>query len=424
MPLPATAARYPRRPADYATHMEGEPAFSSRPARVLVAGGGTAAIELVIALRKLAGERVAIELLAPSTVLVYRPLLVAEPFGAGSVHRFPLAEILEDQRATLRPGRLEAVDPDAREAVTDSGERIGYHALVVAVGARAVDALPGALAFDAPRAVQPLRELLERAATGELGALAFVLPRHAAGWPLPLYELALMTATRVPGLRVILATAESSPLELFGEDASAALRRRLDAAGIELHTGVTAQRFYSGALRLDGAEPIEADAAVALPALEGPALHGLPQVERGFLPVDEHCRVDGAPDVYAAGDATAFPVKQGGVAVRQAQAVAECIAARAGAPVTPEPFEPIYRGMLLTGGAPGYLQAGPGESQLADSPLWWPPTKIADSYLVPYLVARFQLSVPTVAEPGEADLVSSAPAGQSVPARPGRRGAG
>ncbi|HET8673842.1 MAG TPA: FAD-dependent oxidoreductase, partial [Thermoleophilaceae bacterium] len=216
-------------------------------------------------------------------------------------------------------------------------------------------------------------------------------------------------------------TAEGSPLELFGEEASKALRRRLEEAGIELHTGVDPERFHARALRLADADPIEADAAVALPALEGPAFAGLPHDERGFLPVDEHCRVEGAPDVYAAGDVTAFPVKQGGVAVRQAQAVAECIAARAGAPVTPEPFEPLYRGLLLTGGAPGYLQAGPGESQLADSPLWWPPTKIAGSYLVPYLVARFRLSVPTVREPGEVDLVSSGPAGQSVPARPSRR---
>jgi sulfide:quinone oxidoreductase len=404
--------------------MAGEPAFSSRPGRVLVAGGGTAAVEVVIALRKLAAERVEIELLTPGSELVYRPLLVAEPFGAGSVHRFPLAEILDDQRATLRPARLEAVEPDAREVVTDGGERVGYHALVVAVGARAVDVLPGALAFDGPGAIQPMRELMERAASGELRTLAFVLPARAAGWPLPLYELALMTAARVPGVRVIIATAERSPLELFGDEASAALRRRLVAADVELHTGVTAERFHAGALRTGGGDPIEADAAVALPTLEGPALDGLPHDERGFLPVDEHCRVSGTRDVYAAGDVTAFPVKQGGVAVRQAQAVAECIAARAGAPVTPEPFEPLYRGMLLTGGAPGYLQAGPGESQLADTPLWWPPTKIAGSYLVPYLVARFRLSVPTVREPGEADLVSAGPAGQSVPARPGRRSGG
>jgi hypothetical protein len=93
----------------------------------------------------------------------------------------------------------------------------------------------------------------------------------------------------------------------------------------------------------------------------------------------------------------------------------------AGAPITPEPLEPLLRGMLLTGAEPSYLESRAGESLLADSPLWWPPTKIADSYLVPYLGSRFQLSVPMLPGPGEADLVSTVPAGDDVPARPGRK---
>jgi sulfide:quinone oxidoreductase len=145
----------------------------------------------------------------------------------------------------------------------------------------------------------------------------------------------------------------------------------------------------------------------------------VPQGEHGFVPTDRLSRVETLTDVYAAGDVTAFPVKQGGVAVRQAQAVATCIAARAGAPVAPEPFEPVLRDVMLTGAAPSYLESAAGESLSAESPLWWPPTKIADSYLVPYLLSRFQLAV---APAGErlVDLVSSAPAGEPVPARPAR----
>ncbi len=79
--------------------MPGEAPFRSQPARVLIAGGGIAAIELLVALRKLAGERVEIELLTAGEHLTYRPLLVAEPFGIGNVHRFPLSDILGDQRA-------------------------------------------------------------------------------------------------------------------------------------------------------------------------------------------------------------------------------------------------------------------------------------------------------------------------------------
>ena len=403
--------------------MPSEAQFRSSPARVLVAGGGIAAIELVVALRKIAGERVRIELLAPGEHLVYRPLLAAEPFGVGSVHRFPLAEILADQGALHRDASLVAVEVDAHEAISDSGERLAYDALAVAVGARPLDAVPGALSFAGPAAVEPMRELVERAGRGELGALAFALPQPAASWPLPLYELALMTAARARGTRIVVATAEQAPLELFGDAVSESVRARLDRAGIELVVNAAPLEFADGALKLAGADPIPADAAVALPALEVAPVVGLPHGTGGFLPVDEHGRVEGTADVYAAGDVTDFPVKQGGVSVRQAQAVAECLAARAGAPITPEPLEPLLRGMLLTGAEPSYLESRAGESLLADSPLWWPPTKIADSYLVPYLVARFQLSVPMLPGPGEADLVSTVPAGDDVPARPGRKDA-
>ena len=53
------------------------------PLRVVIAGGGVAGLEAMLALRELAGDRVDIELLSPSDEFVYRPMLVAEPFGSG-----------------------------------------------------------------------------------------------------------------------------------------------------------------------------------------------------------------------------------------------------------------------------------------------------------------------------------------------------
>ena len=47
---------------------------------VLIAGGGVAALEAVLALEALAGARVRIELLTPADEFVFRPLLVGEPF--------------------------------------------------------------------------------------------------------------------------------------------------------------------------------------------------------------------------------------------------------------------------------------------------------------------------------------------------------
>ena len=111
---------------------------------------------------------------------------------------------------------------------------------------------------------------------------------------------------------------------------------------------------------------------------------------QGFIPVDRHCRVRGLVDVYAAGDGTAFPVKQGGIATQQADAAAEAIAAGLGASSSPAAFAPMLRAMLLTGVAPMYLRASVGGdvdagAQIAGHALWWPPTKIAGRHLGPYL---------------------------------------
>src|SRR3954468_22166935 len=179
--------------------------------RVLVAGGGIAAVELVVALHKLAGERVEIEGLAPNDELVYRPLLVAEPFGAGAVHRFPLDEILADQQAGRRPAAL--VEVRAHEAVTGGGEVLPYDALAIATGAASAGSFPGALDFGEPADVKGFEQLLARAESGELRRLAFALPHDLPTWPLPLYELALMTAARVPSAEIVFVTPESAPLE-------------------------------------------------------------------------------------------------------------------------------------------------------------------------------------------------------------------
>jgi sulfide:quinone oxidoreductase len=117
--------------------------------------------------------------------------------------------------------------------------------------------------------------------------------------------------------------------------------------------------------------------------------------------------VRGRTGVYAAGDATDFPVKQGGIAAQQAEAVAQHVAARCGAPIEPAPFAPILRGMLLTGAAPHFVRsrAAAGDDAVLASwePLWWPPTKIAGRHLAPYLVAR-DAGPPTRPDVGAVDV--------------------
>jgi sulfide:quinone oxidoreductase len=131
---------------------------------------------------------------------------------------------------------------------------------------------------------------------------------------------------------------------------------------------------------------------VALPELHGPAIPGLPADPGGFLPIDEHARIVGAPGFYAAGDGTNFPIKHGGLGAQQADAAAEHIAAAAGVDLEPEPFHPVIRGKLITGDESLNLQAdiggGAGEGRSSLDSLWWPPQKIAGKYLAAMLAGE------------------------------------
>lgn len=131
---------------------------------------------------------------------------------------------------------------------------------------------------------------------------------------------------------------------------------------------------------------------MTLPTLKGLPIVGLPQDEAGFVATDEVGRIPMLPDVYAAGDLTTLPIKQGGLAAQQAEAVVSAIAADAGAAIEPTPFTPILRGLLLTGAAPGFVRAERGASLIDAHPLWWPPEKIVGRYVSPFLAEHLGLA--------------------------------
>jgi sulfide:quinone oxidoreductase len=366
------------------------------PLNVLIAGGGVAALEATLGLRELAAERVSVELLAPEPEFWYRPLSVVEPFGIGNVHGLDLADLVHACGASFTLGALASVDPEAHVAVTTTGAELEYDVLLVASGARPEVAIPGALTFRGPADVPLLQELLAQLGDGLIRDLVFAA-HGGTSWPLPLYELALMTASFIEAhdvdeVAVSLVTSEDEPLAIFGPTASAAVRELLDTRGISVHSRRYPVAVEDGELALAPVGAIPADRVVALPRLRGNPISGLPRDRDGFIPTNADGRVAGYGDVYAAGDVTTFPVKQGGIAAQQAAAAAETIAAAAGAPVRPEPFRPVLRGLLLTGATPAYLRAelvgGGAAPSLADTqPLWWPPGKIVGRRLAPFLSA-------------------------------------
>src|SRR4051794_41959441 len=53
------------------------------PARVVIAGGGVAAVETLLALRDLAGERISTTVVAPQRTFTSRPMAGASAFARG-----------------------------------------------------------------------------------------------------------------------------------------------------------------------------------------------------------------------------------------------------------------------------------------------------------------------------------------------------
>jgi sulfide:quinone oxidoreductase len=380
------------------TQMNSPPPFAHDNPRVIIAGGGVAAVETLLALRELAEDRIEIELLAPDPHFVYRPMVVAEAFGIGEEHRFDLSRVCDDQGAALRVDGLSCVDAERHVVQTTTGVEVEYDALVVARGARAREAVPGAVTFSGRRDIEAIRTVLDTAASpaGEVRRLVFAGPGGLT-WMLPLYELAMLSRAHLDergreDIEIAVTTSEESPLGAFGPLAGDTVRELLEDRRIELITGHYPTSFREGVLHLVPDMTVDADLVVALPWLEGPWIDGLPADDHGFLPIDAHGAVRGVDDVYAAGDATDFPIKQGGLASQQADALAEMIAARAGVPVEARPFVPVLRGVLLTGDTPTYLRSeitgGRGVSSISNSPLWWPPSKIAGRHLSPYLALR------------------------------------
>jgi sulfide:quinone oxidoreductase len=353
----------------------------SQRAKVIIAGGGPAAIEAALVLRRLAGDLVETTVLTPETECVHLPMTVLVPFARSGSERHPLDALLSSAGAELRPGALASVDPGSAVIRTRDGETLGYDALLVAVGGVQRPLYRHALTFGMAGAEDRMHGLIQDLEAGYVRRIAFVVPPGAT-WPLPLYELALMTAERAyetcAHAELTFVTPEDSALAMFGDDASRDVAELLERAGVQLRTRTRARVPAHGVVELSpGGDRLVVERVVTLPTVAGPRIAGLPHDDAGFVPVDEHARVPGVPGVYAAGDVTDFRIKQGGIACQQADAAAEAIAAQAGARIEPAPFRPVLQAVLLTERVARWLERDLGASGGGSSTAAGPPESVS-----------------------------------------------
>jgi sulfide:quinone oxidoreductase len=363
--------------------------------RVVICGGGIAAVEGVLRLRRLVGDAVHVTLVAPNDELRYRPVAVQEPFSRPSARRYPLRKIVRQTNAEWVQEALEWVDPDGQVAHTADGRAVSYDALLLAIGARTEVPYEHVTVFDDAHADDTYRGLVQDVEEGYTRSVALLLPEGPA-WPLPIYELALMTAQRavsmgMEGIGVHVVTAEPEPLAAFGHGASQAVSQLLESARVRVHVASRAEVPASRKLVVRPEErELEPGRIVAMPRLVGPRIRAMPADPEGFIPIDERSRVRGLePRVFAAGDAANLQIKHGGLGAQMADTAADGIAALAGADVEVRPLRPVLRGVLYTGAEPLYLTAqiedGRVESQVSRDRPWPADEKVVAEELGPFL---------------------------------------
>ena len=276
--------------------------------KVLIAGGGVAGLEAILALQAIAPGRFDVELVTPQRHVTSRSLCTGPPFLRATANRAKLAAITAEHGVRLTRDAIDLVEPALHEVLTQGGARRSYDVLVLALGTRPARSVEGAMAF---RGLQDL--VAVTAALDTVTSVAYIASSTSM-WAAPLYEVAVQTAAWATHRRKVL-----DVLVVTAERVGDLLSARLAEAGVSVEGEAVVDRFSGGHLELADARRVEVGLAVALPNLAGPIVRGMPSRSRdGFTVVDETGQVAGVADIYAVGDMTGrrmLAAEQAGAAV-------------------------------------------------------------------------------------------------------------
>jgi sulfide:quinone oxidoreductase len=378
--------------------------MSAKP-RVLILGGGFAALETAFLLRMRARDAVDISLVSDGPNFVFRPNTIYVPFGAEPDSLLvDLSKPLHRRDIDFHQAAVKEVHPARRLVSLAGGERLSYDKLVVATGAAmAPGEVPGlaehAATIWTAEGMLKVRERFERVAArqqaGEHPRVLFLVPPNnkCAG---PLYEIVLMLETWLrrkdsrERVDITWSTYEDTYIQAFGPRLHDVVSKEFAERGIDGHTGERVSGVLANEVLYADGSSHEFDELIAFPPyVSAVRYESLPSDERGFITTELTTRkVVGHDDIYAPGDAGDFPVKQAFLAFLQADAVADHIASLVvGRHEFETPFDPVSMCVMemfdkatfaqvplrLTGDPAHPVEVRPdadGAYKVGTSPLW------------------------------------------------------
>ncbi|HYB22508.1 MAG TPA: FAD/NAD(P)-binding oxidoreductase [Solirubrobacteraceae bacterium] len=397
---------------------------------VCVIGAGTAALEGLLCARETFGAAAQLRLVAPDDEFRYRPMSRDSLFRPAREQALAIAELVAQAGAAWTTDRADFIDDSAGTVVTRDGETVDYDFLLLAPGARPARTLRHGFVWQRGGDPGFLDRIIRELAAGETRSVAVAVPRGAR-WPLPAYELALVLAWTSAGsdARIVLLTAEEQPLGALGAQASEAVTRQLEDAGVETIAGVEVvdQPEHDGQpqdaagvillpeqlsgrpdpliakpsdparVRLADGSQAEFDRLISLPTVIGPIIAGVPTDAAGFIEIDADLRVCGSERIWAAGGCVAAALEHSALSARQADAAIAAIATshdgtREGEPAPTGPLQPTgvleLTGVLLTGQRERWLAENPpGTQEPSTRCLWWPPGRAVGRMLAERIAA-------------------------------------
>jgi sulfide:quinone oxidoreductase len=326
--------------------------------KVLVLGGGFAALETVFLLRMRHGDGVDIRVVSDRDRFLFRPNSIYVPFGADPDSLFvDLNKPMRRRDIEFERGTVVEVDPDGKLVTLDDGERFSYDKLVIATGADTNAAeIPGLAEHGATiwttdsmlEVRRRFEQARDRANAGERQRVLFLVPPNnkCSG---PLYEIVFMLETWLRRndardlVDITWSTYEHGYIQAFGPRLHEHVTEEFADRGIDGHIEEVAVEVTADEVRYADGSTRGFDHLIAFPPYVSAVRYpGLDSDDRGFVTTDLGTRLaSGRDDVYVPGDAGDFPIKQAFLAFLQADAVANHIEAELSGSEFDQPFDSV-----------------------------------------------------------------------------------